>query len=59
MCVYLYQFKRKTLTIMKNLTTMTATEKAEHFAKIMAKINSNVKYVIEDVTPKGYGPDAK
>lgn len=44
---------------MKNLTTMTATEKAEHFAKIMAKINSNVKYVIEDVTPKGYGSDAK
>ena len=41
---------------MKNLTNMTEAEKKAHFANIMAKINSNVKYQIIDVTPKGYGP---
>ena len=40
---------------MKNLTTMTEAEKKAHLAKIMAKVNSNVKFIITDVTPKGYG----
>jgi hypothetical protein len=41
---------------MKNLTTMTAEEKKAHFAKIMSKVNKS-KYIIEDVTPKDYGPE--
>jgi hypothetical protein len=41
---------------MKNLATMTESEKKAHLAAMMAKINSNVKYQIIDVTPKGYGP---
>ena len=42
---------------MKNLTTMTPEEKKAHRAKILSKINENKKYIIEDVTPKGYGPE--
>lgn len=41
---------------MKNLAIMTAEEKKAHFAKLMGKINKS-QYVIEDVTPKGYGPE--
>lgn len=44
---------------MANLVTMTHEEKAAHFAKIMAKIKSKNSMVLEDVTPKGYGPDSK
>ena len=44
---------------MKNLATMTAEEKKSHFAKIMGRIQNNTKYIIEDVTPKGYGPQEK
>ena len=43
---------------MKNLTTMTAEEKKAHLLKLMSKISKS-KYVVEDVTPVGYGPDAK
>ena len=42
---------------MKNLATMTNEEKKAHLAKILTKISTNVKYTIEDVTPKGYGPE--
>jgi len=42
---------------MKTLATMTIEEKAAHLAKIIAKMNSNKNYIIEDVTPKGYGPE--
>lgn len=42
---------------MKNLATMTAEEKKAHLAKIMSKIQNNTKFIIEDVTPKGYGPE--
>ena len=41
---------------MKNLATMTAEEKKAHLAKLMSKVNKS-QYVIEDVTPKGYGPE--
>ena len=41
---------------MKTLATMTPEEKKAHFAKLMSKINKN-QYVVEDVTPKGYGPE--
>lgn len=44
---------------MKNIATMTAEEKKAHLAKIMTKISTNTKFVIEDVTPKGYGPEGK
>ena len=43
---------------MKNLTTMTTEEKKAHLAKLMSKVNKS-QYVIEDVTPKGYGPEKK
>lgn len=42
---------------MNNLTTMTEEEKKAHMAKLLNKINSNTKYIIEDVTPEGYGPE--
>lgn len=41
---------------MKTLVTMTAEEKKAHFARLMSKINKS-KYIIEDVTPKGYEPE--
>ena len=42
---------------MKNLNTMTAEEKKQHMANILNKMKS--RYIVEDVTPKGYGPDKK
>lgn len=42
---------------MNNLNTMTEEQKKTHMAKLLKKINSNVKYIIEDVTPEGYGPE--
>jgi hypothetical protein len=36
---------------------MTAEEKKAHFSKIMGKIQINTKFVLIDVTPKGYGPE--
>ena len=41
---------------MKNLATMTVEEKKAHFAKIISKVSKS-QYVIEDVTPKGYGTE--
>lgn len=43
------------MTTTKNITNMTAEEKKNHMAKILAKMASNVKHTITDVTPKGYG----
>lgn len=42
---------------MKNLNTMTETEKKAHLAKLMGRINANTSFKIVDVTPAGYGPD--
>lgn len=50
------KYNNKNKDKMKNLATMTAEEKKAHFAKLMRKINKS-QYVIEDVTPKGYGPE--
>lgn len=40
---------------MKNLTTMNDKEKRNHLSSIMSRIKNNSNYIIEDVTPKGYG----